>query len=237
MDDDFELFESILKKANTKPREHSGVSECAHKVLVDGTCVACHEHLQDSTNFSDGCVQRRLGQFPDLVNRGFSDEVVSTAQSYFRETQSCSPAFRGKMRTAVIAASVYHALLKAGTHASFSSVARMFGVENRAASRGFQKVKMAVVETRNQFETPAGVAAWIVEKFVDAQSLRARIVALVAQKYADAPRLCPASLRAHVAASVLMLLDDESVSTSAVAERVDASCKKVSAHLCAFRRS
>jgi len=236
MDEDFELFESILRGFRDESPE-TAVVQCSHEVLVGGACVSCHQHLPDSSNFSDGCVQRRLGHFPDLVNRGFSEAVVATAQAYFRETQSCSPAFRGKMRTAVIAASVYHALLKAETHASFPTIASAFGVEKRAASRGFQRVKLAVVETRNQFETPAGIAAWIVEKFVDSRPARDRLVALVARKYADGPRLCPSSLRAHVAASVLVLLDDPSVSADAVAERADASCKKVTAHACAFRRS
>lgn len=237
MEDDFDLFDKILKDQGLVETE-SLVYECPHKVLVDGACIECHQHFQDGTNFSDCRIQRRLGHslVPDLANKGFSDDVVSTAQIYFRETQTYSPAFRGKMRSAVVAASVYHAMLKAGVHAPFSTISQMFGVDKRSASRAFQRVKMSVVETRNQFETPRGVAVWIVEKCVSNVESRNALVSLVETRFSRV-RLCPAALRASVAAAIVLLLNDASVSTSSIAECADASVKKVASLVCAFRRS
>jgi len=238
MEDDFELFDKILKHHGLLAGENQSCcaqSCCKHLVLVDGACVECHQHFQDGANFSEGRVQRRLGHSlaPDLANKGFSDDVVSTAQAYFRETQTCSPAFRGKMRLAVVAASVYHAMLKAGTHAPFAIITRMFAVDKHSASRGFQRVKMSVAETRNQFETPSGVAAWIAEQLIADAEARIRIVSLVGTRFSRV-RLCPSSLRASVAAAFVLL---SNMSEIAVAECADAPAKKVASLVRAFRRS
>lgn len=238
MEDDFELFEKILKENGLIVDDRVSQVVCTHSVMVEGSCVDCHQHFEDASNFAPVRVRRRCGPslFPDLINRGFSDTVIDDAQRYFRETQLDCSTFRGKMRSAVIAASVYHALLKNGSHASFVTIARLFGVEKRVASRGFQRVKMSVSETRNQFETPHGVASWILEIFFENTLRREQIAEAVKERFGRV-RLSPSSMRASVAAAIyLMIFQDVDVTIAQVAERADASPKKVAALAHAFKK-
>jgi hypothetical protein len=244
MEDDFALFETILKQHGLLTIANEGEcvrEECKHKVLVDGACVACHIHFPDASNFSTSCVRRRFGPSvdQDLMNRGFSDTVISEAKSYFRETQTHWPTFRGKMRSAVLAAAVYHAFLKIGTHASFVTVARMFSVDKKSASRGFQRVKMSVVETRNQFETARGVAAWIVGAFFSDCPSRAECIVASVEEQFNRFRISPSALRASVAAAVFVLVDSpgNTILASDIAARADASTKKIVLLANAFKKT
>jgi len=240
MEDDFELFHSILEKhglidgADADICDHRSV--CAHTVIVDETCVDCSERIADRSNFENGVIKRRFGSSiaPDLENRGFADSVFDSAQEYFRETQAHSSAFRGKMRSAIIAACVYHALLKLGTHASFGTVSKRFGLEKKVASKGFQRVKMCVGETRNQFETPEGVASWIAETVLTRPEQRRWVVQTVRDRFSRV-RLSPAALRASVAAAIYLLVADQ-YSCEKVAEAADASLKKVIQLSALFRK-
>ena len=226
MESDFDLFHSILKKHGLlEESKKEMVEQCQHKTIVDETCIDCNEYICHI--FKNGAIKRKFGSNlqPDLANRGFCDQVIVYAQAYFHETQIGTTSFRGKMRTAIIAACVYHALLKIGKHASFNTVAKNFSLEKRLASKGFQRVKMCVPSTRNQFETPQGVATWIVEKLTEDVHMRTSVVSAVTNQFSGV-HLAPACLRASVAAAVYLLVQHLH-SSETVAEIADASRKKV----------
>jgi hypothetical protein len=228
MEEDFELFRSVLEKHGLIEKDSPADGlVCAHLVVVEETCVHCHERIADRSNFERPAIKRRFGSCiaPDLENRGFPDSVVEGAQKYFSETQANSPAFRGKMRTAIVAACVYHSLLKLGAHASFGTVSKRFGIEKKVASKGFQRVKMYVGETRNQFETPKGVAKWIAESICLEPTKSVIVVQAIDDRFAQI-KLSPALLRASVAAAMHLTLGDH-YSCENIANAADASLKKV----------